>query len=254
VQKWITEYNLGSNATPMGPDGRTPEPSVTLTEADRAHFHAKALLRSLVAMVGKGVSREYFFAAAPGPLSLISKDFFSSLTDHPDVYPGDERGGEVMRAFATLLARLRGPGPAGPARQLRLTSIQQDGEHAQFAGDGTAAHPPLYDRDVLAVLPFQTSPTRFVIPVYVMTRDLLTLYEPGASPSDPTRFDLPAEHFKITLSNLPESGSAPSVSAFDPLRREATPARLLSREGSTAVFEVAATDYPRLLQVDYAAH
>jgi hypothetical protein len=250
VQKWITEYNLGSNATPMGPDGRTPEPSVTLTEADRAHFHAKALLRSLVAMVGKGVSREYFFAAAPGPLSLISKDFFSSLTDHPDVYPGDERGGEVMRAFATLLARLRGPGPAGPARQLRLTSIQQDGEHAQFAGDGTAAHPPLYDREVLAVLPFQTAPRRFIIPVYVMTRDLLTLYRPSDPSSDVTRFDLPDERFRLTLSNLPSSTAAPVVSAYDPLRQTATPARVLSHASGSAMIEVASTDYPRLLTIE----
>jgi hypothetical protein len=257
VQKWITEYNLSpAKASVVGPDGVTPESggSATLSSADRAHFQAKALLRSLVAMVSKGISREYFFAAAPGSLSLIDEGFFKALEADPGAYPGDQLGGPTMDGFRAMLAAFAGPGPGGAAQQLKIDSIAQEGNHAQFAGDGTAAHPPLYDRDVLAVLPFQTSPSRFVIPVYVMTRDLLTLYQPGASASDPTRFDLPAENFKITLSNLPESGSAPSVSAFDPLRREATPARLVSREGSTAVFEVAATDYPRLLQVDYTAH
>jgi hypothetical protein len=150
-----------------------------------------------------------------------------------------------------MLARFQGPGPGGPARQLSLLSIRQEGDHAQFAGDGTAAHPSLYDRDVLAVLPFQSSPTRFVIPVYVMTRDLLTLYEPQAPATDVQRFDLPAERFWITLGNLPETAAPPSVSAYDPLLGESTPARLVSREGGTAVFEIAATDYPRLLSLEY---
>ncbi len=254
VQKWVTEYNLSpGSATVVGPDGLTPQSggSATLSSADRAHFQAKALLRSLVSMVSKGMTREYFFATAPGTLSLIGDAFFAALEAHPGTYPGDQAGGETMAGFRSMLGAFQGPGPAGAARQLVIDSIAQDGNHAQFAGDGTAAHPPLYDRDVLAVLPFQTSPSRFVIPVYVMTRDLLTLYQPGASPSDPTRFDLPDENFRITLSNLPVSSSPPSVSAFDPLRNRATPARLVSREGDTAVFELAATDYPRLLSVDY---
>ncbi|MGO9321416.1 MAG: hypothetical protein ACLQBY_11535 [Solirubrobacteraceae bacterium] len=255
VQKWITEYNLGvGGATPVGPDEVTPATgaAAVTTSADRAHFHAKVALRSLVANVSKGISREYFYRASPGPLSLIGEGFFTAAGADPGVYPGDALGGETMRGLRNMLARFQGPGPEGSARQLTLLSIGQDGDHAQFAGDGTAAHPPLYDRDVLAVFPFQSSPTRFVIPVYVMTRDLLTLYEPEAPATDIGRFDLPNETFRITLGDLPESKTPPSVSAYDPLREESTPARLLSREGSTAVFEFAATDYPRILTIDYA--
>jgi hypothetical protein len=255
VQKWVTEYNLGIGKAPVvGPDEVTPQsgPAATLSTADRAHFHAKALLRSLVSMVGKGMTRDYFFAAAPGAFSLIGDDFFSALEAHPGTYPGDQLGSEVMHSFARTLARFQGPGPSGAARQLKLLSIAQDGNHAQFSGDGTDPHPPLYDRDVLAVLPFQSSPTRFVIPVYVMTRDLLTLYDPTAPASDLTRFDLPDETFRITLGNLPEGGTPPSVSAYDPIRDQSTPARLLSREGETAVVELSATDYPRLLTLEYA--
>ncbi len=251
VQKWMTEYNLGAGkGTPVGPDEVTPA-NVTLSAADKAHFQAKALLRSLVAMINKGMTREYFFAAAPGALSLIGKSFYSALEAEPGTYPGDALGGETMTAFRNLFSQFQGPGPEGAARQLTLTSIAQEGNHAQFSGDGTGAHPTLYDRDVLAVLPFQSSPTHFVIPVYVMTRDLLTLYEPSQPASDVNRFDLPDESFRITLGNLPESATPPTVSAYDPLRDESTPARLLSRTGDSAEFEFAATDYPRLLNIEY---
>jgi hypothetical protein len=254
VQKWITEFNLATwHGTVVGPDEVTPQtgPSAQLTAADRAHFQAKVALRSLVSNVNKGITREYFFTAGPGNKSLVNPGFFSEVTAHPGIYPGDGAGGETMSALHTMLGLFQGPGPGGAARQLSLTSISQEGDHAQFAGDGTAAHPSLYDRDVLAVLPFQSSPNRFVIPVYVMTRDMLTLYEPTAPDSDIHRFDLPNENFKITLSNLPETAAAPSVSAYDPLLDEATPARLVSREGSSAVFEFAATDYPRILTIEY---
>jgi hypothetical protein len=253
-QEWVTEYNLGlGKAAVMEPDGTTPATgsSATLTAADKEHFHAKVALRSLVADVSKGIAREYFYAAKAGGLSLVGEGFFSALEANPNAYPGSALGGETMTGLHNMLAQFQGPGPGGAPRQLQLTRIAQDGSHSQFAGDGSAAHPSLYDRDVLAVLPFQSSPTRFVVPVYVMTRDLLTLYEPGQPTSDVQRFDLPNETFLITLGNLPETASPPVISAYDPLRDESTPARLVSRVGSSATIEIAATDYPRILTIEY---
>jgi hypothetical protein len=247
----MTEYNLGSRGPVVGPDEVTTQSSATLTPADKAHFEAKALLRSLVAMVSKGMTREYFFAAAPGPLGLIDEAFFSAEQAHPGRYPGDQLGGETMSGFRNLLGQFQGPGPSEAARQLKLLSIAQEGNHAQFSGDGTAAHPSLYDRDVLAVFPFQSSPRRFVIPVYVMTRDLLTLYHPNAASADTSRFDLPDETFRITLGNLPETTQPPSVHAYDPLRNQSTTAQPISRQGHTAVFQIAATDYPRVMTLEY---
>jgi hypothetical protein len=249
VQKWVTEYNLGAGATPVGPDETTSQSSVTLSEHDKDHFHAKALLRSFVAMISKGISREYFFAAAPGALSLIGNGFFGALEKHPGSYPGDSSGGPVTSAFARLIARTEGPGPGAAARQLSLTSITQLGDHAQFAGDGTAEHPPLYDREVLAVFPFQVAPRQFVVPVYVMTRDLLTLYRPHAPASDATRFDLPGERFQITLSGLPHSAATPVVSAYDPLSNNSTAARVIAHGANSVAVEMTATDYPRLLSI-----
>jgi hypothetical protein len=251
LQKWMTEYNLGTGKnTPVGPDGVTPQ-NVTLTQADREHFEAKALLRSLVAMVGKGMTREYFFAAAQGGLSLIGSSFWSALQANPNSYPGDQSGGPTMSGFRNMLSRFTGKGPEGQPRQLQLLSIAQEGNHAQFKGDGTPAHPNLYDRDALAVLPFQASPTRFVIPVYVMTRDLLTLYRPNAPQTDTARYDLPDEKFRITLTNLPETTTPPSITAYDPLQNQNTPARLIAQKGNTAEIEITTTDYPRILTIQY---
>src|SRR4051812_13117175 len=175
----------------------------------------------------------------------------AALDANPAGYPGDSLGGDTTTVLPRLLARFEGPGPAGPTRQLRLISIAQAGNHAVWSGDGTAAHPHLYDRDLLAAFPFQAAPERFVVPVYVMTPNLTTVWDPTAPASSPTRFDLPDERFRVTLANLPQSADPPRVSAYDPMQDEATPARFVSREGDRAVFEVAATDYPRLLTIDY---
>ncbi len=250
---WMTEYNLpAAEAQPVEPNETTPAP-VKPTSADERHLQTKALLRHLVSMVSKGLGRDYFFAAAhAGNLDVIESSFITDLSKHSTEYPGDEAGGETTTAFRRMLAQFQESGPLAAPRQLQLLSIAQEGEHAQFAGDGTAAHPPLYDREALGVFPFQASPTRFVIPIYVMTRNLATLYEPSAPSTDIERYDLPSENFRITLGNLPETSNAPNVSAYDPIRNEATRARLISRQGSSAVFEFAALDYPRLLTIDYA--
>jgi hypothetical protein len=248
-QVWMTEYNLETGHMSVSTGA---VPTTALSEAEQAHLQAKTLLRSLVSMVDKGMTREYFFAAAhAGSLSMISNDFIAAADASPGIYPGKRLGGETMRAFRNLLVHFRGPGPRGRARQLRLLSIAQEGDHAQFTGDGTATHPTLYDREVLAVFPFQSSPTRFVIPVYVMTRNLAEIYRPELPTTNMTRYDLPTENFRITLGNLPRTRKPPSVSAYDPLLNRSTIARLVTRSGGEATFELSATDYPRILTIAY---
>ncbi len=249
-QVWMTEYNLETGHASAGTGAI---PTTSLSETVQAHLQAKALLRSLVAMVSKGMTREYFFAAShAGSLSMISNGFMSAVDARPSIYPGRRLGGETMRAFRNLLAYFHELGPSGSTRQLKLLSIAQEGDHAQFVGDGTAAHPTLYDREVLAVLPFQSSPTRFVIPVYVMTRNLAEIYRPELPPTNMTRYDLPAENFRITLGNLPYTQHRPDVAVYDPLSNHYTPARLVTRKGNQAVFELSVTDYPRVLTITYS--
>jgi hypothetical protein len=246
VQTWVTEYNLGSlDGEPTGPDGVTPLPGAVFGPRDREHFETKTVLRSLVSFVAKGVAREYFYAATnAGDLSLIPPTFSGG---------GLAAGGEVMAALARLVARFQGPGP-GPqagARQLTLKSVTQQGEHAQFAGDpaGGAGYPPLLDREVFAFFPFQRAPNSFVIPFYVMTHNLMTDYDPAAPAGDRARYDLPPETFRVTVGNLP-TGPV-SVRAYDPITGQGTPASLIAHHAGTATFKVAATDYPRLLELTY---
>jgi hypothetical protein len=253
TQTWMTEYNINTNTLfPANPENPIDYDGPKVSPAQASHLQAEILLRSLVSMINKGMTREYFYAAAHEEgYNLISESFIKALDSNPKLYPGDELGGETMNAFRHMLAQFQGPGPNGAARQLELLSIVQEGDHSEFVGDGTSAHPDLYDREVLAVLPFQSSPTRFVIPVYVMTPSMTTVYNGSESESSISRFDLPNESFRITLGNLPETSYPPIVSAYDPMLAESTPARLVSRRGNQAVFEFAATDYPRLLEISY---
>ena len=90
-----------------------------------------------------------------------------------------------------------------------------------------------------------------MIPVYVMTPNLTTVYNSSEPESATNRFQMPNENFRITLGNLPETATPPTVGAYDPIHNESTPARFVSRQGNKAVFELAATDYPRILTIDY---
>ncbi len=251
LQVWMTEYNISTGSFIAESVGHPGDGTSDLNAAQSTHVQTEILLRSLVSMINKGMAREYFYAATGREWNLVSESFTSAVNADPSVYPGDQLGGETMESFQRMLKQFQGPGPEGPARQLSLLSIAQEGNHAQITGNGTAAYPNLYDREMLAVLPFQSSPTRFVIPVYVMTENLTTANKPSEPENATDRFDLPNENFRITLGNLPETTNPPTVSAYDPIHNETTPARFVSRKGNQAIFEIAATDYPRLLSIDY---
>ncbi len=254
AEVWMTEYNLNTRTLKPLPTGNQDQYIGPLTEAQEERVQAEIVLRSLVSMVNKGLGREYFYAAAHNSgYDLISESFMNAVDADPITYPTSQTGGDTMTALPRMLSRFAGPGPSGQSRQLSLLSIAQEGNQAVWSGDGTVAHPDLYNRELLAVLPFQSSPTHFVIPFYVMTPNLTTAWDPSAPASSPTRFDLPDEHFRITLGNLPETAAAPEVTAYDPLRDESTPARLISRADNRAVFEISATNYPRLLSVEYGS-
>jgi hypothetical protein len=120
-------------------------------------------------------------------------------------------------------------------RPLELVSIQDTHNHKQFEADPAdpVAHPPLYDRDVLAILPFQVNANKFVIPYYVMTRDI--------------RRDLPPENFTVTLKGL--NGKAPKLTAYDPILDQRLDVQVISNEQGLLRLNLSATDYPILLEV-----
>jgi hypothetical protein len=231
---WITETNL----VPAGADPREPgaiggPPVARLTTKDVRHMHAKAALRYFTAYVNKGVSAMYLFAVKGGSLALV--------------HPEEKGGGETLRAVRRLTSALRGAEPLQRPRRLSLREISDDHNNKQFEGDGTLAHPPLYDRDVVAFLPFEVRDGEYVAATYVMTRNLAKLYDDGAESGYASRYDLPAERFRLRLGGV--DARRVKASATDPLTGRAVPVQLEGRTDHTLTVELPLTDSPRLLRL-----
>ncbi len=235
LEHWITEVNLN----PKG--GYVPN----LSARDIRHIQAKSILRYLVAYVNKGMTAIDFFAASDTAFGLVEPEFFSSLRSHPTDYPGVTAAGETIEAVGRLTKGFS-DGPITSHRELTLDSLTQLTDNRQFNGNGTPQYPPLYNRDVFAFLPFQASQSRFVIPVYVMTRNVSQNYQSTDS-TDPTRFDLPAEPYRMVIGGI--DGSKTDVSASDPLTGDAIPVEVLARSDSDITVEMPVTDSPRLLTI-----
>lgn len=237
---WMTEFNLH---TPFA-----AELGESFTRADEEHLRAKSTLRALTAFVNKGVTQLDFYAATTDEWGLIGGDFWSRLRSE-GAYPGDTAGGPALNGVRRLVGAL-GNDRITQRRALTLDRIGDFAGNTQFAGDGTAAHPALFNRDVLAVLPFQTSDHRFVVPVYVMTRNLAKNYAPDAPQSDVTRYDLPPERYQLTIGGTRSADA--KVAATDPLTGASVDVKVVSRSGGKLVVELEATDSPRLLTIDDA--
>jgi hypothetical protein len=211
-QMWVTEWNLDPGDA-LGDTG-----SGTLTPFER-HLQAKAALRALVAYVNKGVSAFFYYAARDRRLGLID--------------PGAPGGGETIGAIGRLLDGFAGAEPLRRTRPLKLLRIGDFANRVQFAGDGTPAHPPLYDRDVLAFLPFQVRRDRYVVAAYVMTRNIARR--------------LPPEEFRLVIGGLGRCDLPVSMS--DPLLGGREPVRKVSCSRQALTVDVPLTDSPRLLRI-----
>ena len=236
---WITEVNLGP--------GRGPTPATSMSAADIRHIESKVVLRYLAAYVNKGVTALDFYAASGGELSLVDQGFFSSIKSNPTTYPGDSAGGETTDAVRRLTDSMAGAQTISSHRTLSLGKLTDYSSNVQFEGNGTAEYPPLYNREVFAFFPFQVNQRRFVIPVYVMTRNVAKIY-PGAPSTDPHRFDLPPERYGMTIGGI--DGESTHVSATDPLTGNSIPVEVVARSSDQVEVEMGVTDSPRLLTVE----
>ena len=199
---WITEVNLDPNGADPGDlasytrGGQKPAaPGLTPGDADR--LKAKAILRYLVSYTNKGPVRFYFFAAKdnnPMGLGLVDCGFFQAVKAQRGAYPSDEERvtSPTMRAVRRLVHSMGTTTPESgktetalpKPRSVLLAEIDEDHGHKQFDGDPATAdvnpnpHPPLYNRDVLGFFPLQASDRKFVVAVYVMTRNLANSTSP----------------------------------------------------------------------------
>jgi hypothetical protein len=232
VETWITEANLAHDWSGM-------DPSMPAERVEQ--FKAKVVSRFAAFYLNKGVTRLFFFGVndnGPDDDVNIVADSFLALARQPGaVYPtnDDPYTSSSLRVLRRMVDKFADGLDSGltATRPLSIDSVVDTHGHAQFAGDGTAAHPPLYDREVLAILPFQVNAGRFVIPYYVMTRDLLQPLAP--------------EQFTVRLGGL--RGTRATVTAYDPIRDAEIPVDVLAAGPDSLTLGLTAADYPSLLTV-----
>lgn len=207
----------------------------------------KAALRSYTSFASKGVSAVHLYGAKGGNLSLVQPGFFDAVRDAGGAYPGEALAGETPRAVGRLVQSLAGDAPPERTRPLSLLQISDRDNRKQFSGNGTAAYPPLYDRDVLTFFPFQLGRGDYVAAVYVMTRDMAKPYRSRPAKSAPDRYDLPPERFRLVIGGF--RGSRVSATATDPLTGERVSVRARALSGGRVSIDMPATDSPRMLRL-----
>jgi hypothetical protein len=225
TEVWITE-------TGIAPD----EDKIT-NSLKALKLKAKTTARYYTFYLNKGVTKLYLYSAvASGNLGLgIVQDNFLQYSRTHSVYPTKDRAyvSPALKITGRIVAQMKRNLDSNltKTRQLRLDSIRDTHNHLQFVGDGTAAHPNLYNRDVFAFLPYQVNSQRFVIPYYVMTRDVTK--------------NLPPANFTIQISKLKAPGA--TVSVYDPMNDRTLPVTINSRGRNFLNLTLSATDYPYLL-------
>jgi hypothetical protein len=231
VTTWFTEFNISPEAL---------NPNITAQAA--LDLKAKSTARSLAFFLNKGVTQLDFYGAVDSDkgLGMVQDNFLDYARTHPGgAYPASDATYTspalrvIKRMGAKFSTGLDRSLTLATTRPISVTSISDTHNQFQFNGDGTAAHPKLFNRDVLAILPYQVNGRRFVIPFYVQTRNIL----PALAPAQ----------YDIDLSGL--RGRGATVSAYDPIKDTSSPVSVLNTGTSRLKVRVQATDYPILLTV-----
>jgi hypothetical protein len=217
-----------------------------ITDARAAqNLKAKTAARTACFFLNKGAERVYFYAASAGDnsLGMIPEAFVARARQRGATYPIDDRdaASPALKALARIVATFREDldPTLRTTRPLTVEGVSDTHGRTIFAGDGTAAHPPLYHRDVLTILPFQVNAHRFVIAYYVMTRDVTVALAP--------------ERFTVTLGGVRTNGT--KISVRDPIAERTVPVRIVAQDDTKrqVTLELTATDTPYLLVIDEPA-
>ena len=227
VKVWITEVNI-----------QPREMGINDPAAARA-LKAKSAARYFSFFLNKGVTKLQLYSAFDGDgedtgFSLL-QDNFTQYARKNTVYPAEDGPYtspvlQVTRRITTLFKQGLDP-LLVQTRPLEVRSVRDSHNHIQFAAVGL--QPPLYNREVLTVLPYQVNKKRFVIGYYVMTRDVRQTFEP--------------EEYTLELGGLNPVGA--KLSAYDPFTNASVELKLHTLEPDKLVVSLSATDYPRFLVV-----
>lgn len=215
-----------------------------ITDHQRAlDLKAKTLARTWLFYNSKGVERVYPYAANARDawLGVVRDDFLALSRQQPQTtsapnFDDSKYFSPALRTLSRIAAQMRaGLDPkltSDKVHALDLIDVR-GGAGKQWSGDGTLAHPDLFNREVLAWLPYQVNARRWVVAFYVMTRDVRT--------------DLAPEKFELRIRGL--NARAANVAVYDPQSGTTRQSGTL-RKGSAqadASIQVEASDFPRLL-------
>lgn len=214
---YMTEHGLNA------PESDVTDPAV----AER--MQTKAIIRAFSMWLNKGLDVMHWFDAGgayPMGFGLLPPN----LKDlKPDV-KFDDVATAPMRAIRNLTRCFAGSVPLKAYTPLSV-EIAELTPPRQIWPPGPD-YPPLWERECFAVLPFQATATKFIVPVYVMTYDV-------------TR-DHPGSRYRVTLKGLPTGVT--KASYYDPIE-DKTIAISPKIENGVLTVELPVTDYPRVLTI-----
>jgi hypothetical protein len=221
---WFTEF------------GFDPPESGIKDQSAALQIKAKVTARSDCFYINKGLERLYFFSALSGDSSLgVVQDNFVAYAKTHYSYPLNDKPytSPMLQTIGRMVDTIE-VGLDSNFNQTRTVSLESVGDthnHTQFVGDGTPAHPNLYNRDVFTFLPFQVNAHKFVLAYYVMTRDVTKSLAP--------------EQYTVKLKGLHAKGAR--MSSYDPIRNVSVAVHPIRVTDNEVTLSLAGRDYPTLL-------
>lgn len=144
--------------------------------ADAWRLKSLCATRSFCFWLNKGVDALHYFVAygkEPAGFGLLPPD----LPQLPADAAFDDVATPPLHAIRNLTREFAESVPLEEIRPIEIENVVAAGPQTKvFNGEGE--HPPLWHREVLAVLPFQVTPQKHVLAVYVMTRDVTEPFAP----------------------------------------------------------------------------
>lgn len=197
---------------------------------DAGAWRLKALCatRSFCLWLNKGVDTLHYFDAYEPEANS-----FGLLPTNLKELPTEARFEAVatppLRALRNLTRAFAGSVPLARPAPLSVEVVSLGPESKVFEGDST--HPPLWHREVVAVLPFQLTPQKHCAVLYVMTRDITKPLTP--------------ETFRFTFSGV----KGTRCEALDVLDGATVPAQVSVLAANQVAVTLALTEKPIVLAI-----
>jgi hypothetical protein len=226
---WITEVNIHPG-----------EDDPNITDKDALALKAKAAMRYFCFYLNKGAERVYLYnvLGEDKGYGVVQANFVEYASKINKKYPQQDREyvSPTLLTTSRIVEQMKDgiePNLTNP-RQLEVVSLKEQHNNYQFKGDGSKAHPNLYNRELFTFLPYQVNDKKFVIPYYVMTRDI--------------RENLAPENYELCIKGFREGKL--QVKIYDPLQDRYLPAVSVEQQQDRAIINLETADYPYLLIVE----